>query len=155
MVNLCNRSSTRGCCGVWYHVMASIGVCRQHFFLFHVHLDQGRVSPPAVRHAHVYASYDYILSIEIATRAADSFQRLYYKTYDSSTRVSDVPAFYRPSSAVSWNGKPFQGADGMRKLMEGMPVTKHDVQSFDCHPIPGEWAWSRSPGTISFDRCIF
>jgi len=75
--------------------------------------------------------------IEIATRAADHFTRLYYSTYDSATRVDDLPNFYRPSSALTWNGNPFQGSDGVRKLISAMPVTKHDVQCFDCHPIPG------------------
>ena len=76
-------------------------------------------------------------SIEIATRAADHFTRIYYATYDSDTRLADLPQFYRPSSSLTWNGKPFQGADGLRQLIETMPMTKHDVQSFDCHPIPG------------------
>ncbi|KAI0032144.1 NTF2-like protein [Vararia minispora EC-137] len=75
--------------------------------------------------------------IEIATRAADHFQRLYYTAYDSSTRVDDLPNFYRPNSAISWNGNPYAGAEGMRQLVMGMPKTKHDVLSFDCHPIPG------------------
>ncbi|KAI9429864.1 NTF2-like protein [Lactarius indigo] len=63
--------------------------------------------------------------IEIATRAADHFTRLYYSAYDSSTRVDDLPNFYRPNSAVSWNGNPYEGSQG------------HEVLSFDCHPIPG------------------
>ncbi|KAF9015715.1 hypothetical protein BDQ17DRAFT_1341519 [Cyathus striatus] len=75
--------------------------------------------------------------IDIATRAADHFTRIYYTTYDSDTRLSDLPQFYRQNSSLTWNGKPFQGADGLRQLIEKMPVTKHDVQSFDCHPIPG------------------
>jgi len=75
--------------------------------------------------------------IEIATRAADHFTRLYYTTYDSSTRVEDLPKFYRPSSSLTWNGKPYQGSDGVKELIQGMPITKHEVQSFDCHPIPG------------------
>lgn len=76
-------------------------------------------------------------SIEIATRAADHFTRLYYTTYDSATRIDDLPNFYRPTSALTWNGKPFEGVDGVRELVAGIPVTKHEVQSFDCHPIPG------------------
>ncbi|KAH9828689.1 NTF2-like protein [Rhodofomes roseus] len=75
--------------------------------------------------------------IEIATRAADQFTRLYYSTYDSATRVDDLPNFYRPSSALTWNGRPFQGSEGVRKLISAMPTTKHEIQSFDCHPIPG------------------
>lgn len=79
-------------------------------------------------------------SVEIAVRAADHFTRLYYKTYDSSTRVDDLPNFYRPSSALTWNGTPYQGADGVRELISKMPATSHDVQSFDCHPISGQFA---------------
>ncbi|KAF8641159.1 hypothetical protein AX17_000794 [Amanita inopinata Kibby_2008] len=75
--------------------------------------------------------------IEIATRAVDNFTRIYYTAYDSDTRLSDLPQFYRPSSSLTWNGKPFQGADGLRQLIEKMPPTRHEVQSFDCHPIPG------------------
>jgi NTF2-related export protein 1/2 len=79
-------------------------------------------------------------SIEITTRAADQFTRLYYSTYDSPTRAIDLPKLYRPSSAITWNGNPFAGADGVRDLLNDTPTTKHEVQCFDCHPIPG---WSR------------
>ncbi|KAI0248374.1 NTF2-like protein [Lactifluus subvellereus] len=75
--------------------------------------------------------------IEIATRAADHFTRLYYSAYDSPTRVDDLPNFYRPNSAVSWNGNPYEGSQGVRDLIAKMPKTHHEVQSFDCHPIPG------------------
>ncbi|KAF8738648.1 hypothetical protein AX14_010750 [Amanita brunnescens Koide BX004] len=75
--------------------------------------------------------------IEIATRAAEHFTRIYYSAYDSDTRLSDLPHFYRSSSSLMWNGKPFQGTDGLQTLVEKMPPTKHEVQSFDCHPIPG------------------
>lgn len=79
-------------------------------------------------------------SIELASRAAEHFTRLYYTAYDSTTRIDDVAAFYRPSSALTWNGNPKQGSDGVKELMMGMPPTKHEVQSFDCHPIFGEFA---------------
>ncbi|EIM92918.1 NTF2-like protein [Stereum hirsutum FP-91666 SS1] len=75
--------------------------------------------------------------IEIATRAADHFTRLYYSTYDSSTRIDDLPNFYRSNSALTWNGTPYEGIEGVRDLITRMPKTKHEVQSFDCHPIPG------------------
>lgn len=76
-------------------------------------------------------------SIEIATRAAENFTRLYYTTYDSPTRVDDLPNYYRANSALTWNGRPFEGVEGVRELVSGIPATKHEVQSFDCHPIPG------------------
>ncbi|KAG7099689.1 hypothetical protein E1B28_001511 [Marasmius oreades] len=75
--------------------------------------------------------------ITIATRAADSFIKLYYTAYDSSTRLSDLPNFYRPTSSITWNGNPLQGSDGVKRLIEKMPPTKHEMLSFDCHPIPG------------------
>lgn len=84
------------------------------------------------------SSLNSLISIEIAARAADHFTRLYYSTYDSDTRVDDLPNFYRPTSALTWNGTPYQGSDGVRQLLSKMPPTKHEVQSFDCHPIPGE-----------------
>lgn len=79
-------------------------------------------------------------SIEIATRAADHFTRLYYSTYDSSTRIDDLPNFYRSNSALTWNGTPYEGIEGVRDLITRMPKTKHEVQSFDCHPIPGVYS---------------
>ncbi|KIK70607.1 hypothetical protein GYMLUDRAFT_32652 [Collybiopsis luxurians FD-317 M1] len=75
--------------------------------------------------------------ISIATRAADKFTQLYYTTYDSASRLADLPNFYRSGSSLTWNGTPLQGADGVRQLIENMPPTKHEMQSFDCHPIPG------------------
>jgi len=83
-------------------------------------------------------------SVEIATRAADHFTRIYYTTYDSETRLDDLPQFYRPSSSLTWNGKAIQGADGLRQLIGKMPPTKHEVQAFDCHPIPGSPIISRN-----------
>ena len=76
-------------------------------------------------------------SIQIATRAADQFTRLYYSTYDSATRTDDLPKFYRDSSSLTWNGRPYQGVAGVKDLIQNMPPTVHEVQSFDCHPIPG------------------
>lgn len=75
--------------------------------------------------------------IEISTRAADHFTRLYYTTYDSPTRVEDLPKFYRPTSTLTWNGNPCQGSEGVKKLIHDMPSTRHEVQSYDCHPMPG------------------
>ena len=83
-------------------------------------------------------------SVEIATRAADHFTRIYYASYDSETRLDDLPQFYRPSSSLTWNGKAIQGADGLRQLIEKMPPTKHEVQAFDCHPPPGPPIASRT-----------
>ncbi|KAI5121301.1 hypothetical protein M0805_003770 [Coniferiporia weirii] len=74
--------------------------------------------------------------IDIATRGADQFIHVYYATYDSKNRVESLPKFYRQSSSVVWNGNPVQGDSGVKGLMEKMPASRHEVQSFDCHPIP-------------------
>lgn len=75
--------------------------------------------------------------VEIATRAADNFTRIYYTAYDSEARLNDLPQFYRPSSSLTWNGKALQGPESLRQLIEKMPPTKHEIHSFDCHPVPG------------------
>ncbi|KAF9024146.1 hypothetical protein BDZ89DRAFT_1069391 [Hymenopellis radicata] len=60
--------------------------------------------------------------IDTVTRAADTFTRLYYTAYDSYNRLRDLPNFY---------------LDGLKELITHMPPTKHEMQSFDCHPVPG------------------
>ena len=114
---------------------------------YHVHndddVDLERVGSPSSSPPPMYLASLLSLSlftadsIEIATRAANNFTRIYYDAYDSDTRLADLPKFYRPNSSLTWNGKPFQGTDGLQELVVKMPATKHEVQSFDCHPIPG------------------
>jgi NTF2-related export protein 1/2 len=58
--------------------------------------------------------------------------------------VDDLPKFYRSSSTLTWNGNPCQGVEGVKKLIQDMPSTKHEVQSYDCHPIPGLFAVAHS-----------
>jgi NTF2-related export protein 1/2 len=77
-------------------------------------------------------------SIEIAVQAGTSFVQLYYAAYDADGRAEDVPKFYRTHSAISWNGNPIQGPDGLADLLKKMPATSHNVQSFDCHPVPSQ-----------------
>lgn len=36
-----------------------------------------------------------------------------------------------------------QGDAGVKGLIEGMPSSRHEIQAFDCHPIPGEFGCSR------------
>jgi hypothetical protein len=108
----------------------------------------------------------YLSSIEIATRAADNFTRIYYTAYDSPTRLSELPKLYRPTSALTWNGTPFQGSDGLLSLVQNMPPTKHEIQSFDCHPIPGSFTVLfihrlslltvfRHTASFAADRCLW
>jgi NTF2-related export protein 1/2 len=99
--------------------------------------------------------YHFTSSIEIATRAADQFTRLYYSAYDSPNRITDLPNFYRPTSAVTWNGNPFTGADGVKDIISTMPNTKHEVQCFDCQPIPGISSFSYATRQPIFIYIVF
>jgi len=74
--------------------------------------------------------------IDIATRGAEQFVELYYLAYDSEDRVESLPKFYRPKSSIVWNGNPIQGTEGVKRLIETMPRSKHEVQLHDCHPVP-------------------
>lgn len=75
--------------------------------------------------------------VEIANRGADQFLRLYYTAYDSTARAADLPKMYRASSKAMWNGTALEGVEAVRDLAAKLPRTKHDVQSYDCHPVPG------------------
>jgi NTF2-related export protein 1/2 len=79
-------------------------------------------------------------SVEIANRGADEFLRVYYATYDSAQRAEGVTKFYRDTSCLTYNGTAVTGPTAIRELLERLPVTKHEVQSYDCHSIPSERA---------------
>ncbi|KAG2183538.1 hypothetical protein INT43_006544 [Umbelopsis isabellina] len=44
--------------------------------------------------------------------------------------------FYREDSAILWNGNAFPGIAQYNDFLSNLPSTSHEVQSFDCHPIP-------------------
>lgn len=77
-----------------------------------------------------------LISVEIANRGADEFLRVYYATYDSAQRAEGMPKFYRETSHLSFNGTAVTGPEGIKSLLEQIPLSKHEVQSYDCHPIP-------------------
>ncbi|KAG9099866.1 hypothetical protein FRC06_004751 [Ceratobasidium sp. 370] len=90
------------------------------------------MDPQAVSHATVERS-----DVDIANRGAANFIRLYYQAYDAPYRIDTVPRFYRPNSNITWNGTPVSGTEELKQLLEAMPRSEHDVQSYDCHPVPG------------------
>lgn len=94
----------------------------------------------------------FFTSIAIATRAAETFIKLYYTAYDSTTRVADLPNFYRPSSSITWNGNALQGQEGVKQLVEKMPPTHHEMMSFDCHPIPGTTDYSTFSVNLTLNK---
>lgn len=95
-------------------------------------------------YAHTCTRHCATHSIDIANRGADAFLRMYYKAYDSPARGTDLPKFYRAASHVVWNGTQLVGADAVAEFLRGLPKTHHDVQSYDCHPIPGKPYYSVS-----------
>lgn len=77
------------------------------------------------------------LLIEYAARAGEQFVSLYYSAYDSRNRAGLIPTLYVPQSTVVWNGNPVPGSNGVADLMNGLPATKHDVQTLDAQPVGG------------------
>lgn len=51
--------------------------------------------------------------------------------------LQTVPKFYRESSTMNWNGTTLAGAEAIGVFLAKMPLSKHDIQSYDCHAIPG------------------
>jgi NTF2-related export protein 1/2 len=43
--------------------------------------------------------------------------------------------FYRPVSAILWNGNPYQGAVDFVKFVHQLPPTTHEILSIDCQPL--------------------
>lgn len=58
--------------------------------------------------------------------------------YDSVQRAEGVPKFYRSNSCLTYNGTAVTGPVAIKELLERLPITKHEVQSYDCHTIPSE-----------------
>ena len=48
-----------------------------------------------------------------------------------------LPTLYLPDTTIVWNGNPIAGSREFAAMLQSMPVSKHDLQSFDCHPIGG------------------
>ncbi|KAF9505909.1 hypothetical protein BS47DRAFT_1374220 [Hydnum rufescens UP504] len=74
--------------------------------------------------------------VDVANRGAENFVRIFYAAYDSAQRGETVPKFYRPNTTFNWNGTHIKG-DEIRDFLLKIPPTKHEVQSYDCHAVPG------------------
>ena len=103
--------------------------------------------------------------IEFAAKAAETFVSAYYSASDSPHRVQVshycdggklhmgvgqsadptpalpacqlIPTLYLPESTIVWNGHPISGSSNLATLLNSMPGSKHEVQTFDCHPLGG------------------
>jgi NTF2-related export protein 1/2 len=44
--------------------------------------------------------------------------------------------YFRPDSAIVWNGNPLGGGDAFVQMYATMPQTYHEVTDFNVHPLP-------------------
>lgn len=78
-------------------------------------------------------------SLEVrANKHAELFVDAYYSIYDSPNRTNKLPEFYRPDARIVWNGNVIVGLPAFSTtLLSQLSFSKHDIQSFDAHAIPG------------------
>ncbi|KAK9471643.1 uncharacterized protein V1510DRAFT_419867 [Dipodascopsis tothii] len=76
---------------------------------------------------------DYSRAIEMITRGSEAFIQLYYKSLDENRSI--IASFYEPASPIVYNGNPISGGEMLAQMYANMPVTTHEVGSFDCHPL--------------------
>ena len=63
---------------------------------------------------------------------------------EEGTDEQEIPLLYHPTAKIIWNGNsvPSVPAD-LARWLEAMPMSRHDLQSLDCHPIDCEYSASR------------
>ncbi|KAK9456913.1 hypothetical protein V1511DRAFT_495660 [Dipodascopsis uninucleata] len=71
--------------------------------------------------------------IDLITRGAENFIRIYYDAIDN--KRDGIKALFEPNASVVYNGNPLPGGEAVSQLYANMPVTHHDVGDFDCHPL--------------------
>ncbi|KAG0149410.1 hypothetical protein CROQUDRAFT_653716 [Cronartium quercuum f. sp. fusiforme G11] len=73
-----------------------------------------------------------------ANKHAEVFVDAYYLTYDSPSRSKKLLDLYRADARIVWNGNAIAGPSQLSTvLLAQLPFSKHEVQSFDAHVIPG------------------
>ncbi|KAF9188824.1 NTF2- export protein 2 [Haplosporangium sp. Z 767] len=84
--------------------------------------------------------------VDISSKGADAFVEVYYRVYDKQRAVLD--RLYRDTSAILWNGNAFSGIKPFSEFYNKLPVTEHEVNSYDCHPLPTQSADPNQAGSI-------
>jgi hypothetical protein len=56
--------------------------------------------------------------------------------------IKGIPKMYDPAANVIWNGNAIKGLPAIDAFVRAMPLSRHDVQCVDCHPVDGEWSGS-------------
>lgn len=53
--------------------------------------------------------------------------------------LQEVPLLYLPNAKVVWNGNIVPSSqEGLRDFLSGIPFSRHDLQTLDCHPVAGQ-----------------
>ena len=73
--------------------------------------------------------------MDFTANAAETFVTAYYAASDSPQRTQLLPTLYLPTSSIAWNGNPISGSSQYAAFLDAQPGSKHEVQSFDCHPL--------------------
>ncbi|SCZ98983.1 BZ3500_MvSof-1268-A1-R1_Chr3-1g05747 [Microbotryum saponariae] len=77
-------------------------------------------------------------AIQAAAVVAEGFVKAYYSAQDldPTKRPEAVCKLYHPTARITWNGNPIPASD-LAAFATRLPVSKHEVQSFDCQPVAG------------------
>ncbi|WWD18201.1 hypothetical protein CI109_102651 [Kwoniella shandongensis] len=89
-------------------------------------------------------------AIDAASHGAIAFCQIYYECYDEpARRASEIPLLYLPSSKIIWNGNPvLSEPSALSEFLASMPLSRHDLQTLDCHPLSAE---PNSPPSLIID----
>ncbi|CAG8732364.1 2309_t:CDS:2 [Acaulospora colombiana] len=87
-------------------------------------------------------------------RTAEGFLQLYYDLMDGSQRDARITLLYRDTSLMIWNGETITGVEKIKEFLAKMPESKHEIQSWDCHPIPGSATTTSPPILITVSGTV-
>ncbi|GFZ43431.1 hypothetical protein JCM24511_01151 [Saitozyma sp. JCM 24511] len=78
-------------------------------------------------------------AIDAASHGAIAFCQIYYEAYDEPTRrASEIPQLFLPDAKIIWNGNPvLPDPASLAAFLAGVPLSRHDLQTLDCHPVAG------------------
>ncbi|KAI9487573.1 MAG: NTF2-like protein [Benjaminiella poitrasii] len=72
--------------------------------------------------------------VNIAEKSSEQFIQFFYPNYD--TQRQNLGNLYRDNSAILWNGNAFSGAQQYSEFLGQLPMSYHEVDVYDCHPLP-------------------
>ncbi|KAI8380658.1 hypothetical protein EDC96DRAFT_570606 [Choanephora cucurbitarum] len=89
--------------------------------------------------------------VNVAEKSTEQFIQFFYPNYDKQ-RQQNLGSLYRDNSAILWNGKQrqlskskaltkalgnaFSGAQQYSEFLGRLPMSHHEIDVYDCHPLP-------------------